>query len=248
MYKQIYLDEITNDKIDGFIHFYYVAIENSGNFKEYSEYILKYQNFFDSRISKIKEKLQRSKTEKNLVIEQFGNNIDEQYYNNLAIEYNDKYYYHESSKLDRIYKLENLALNWTEKDFKKFYEGLEKYKSHQLANRKIATYMGPHIQSSHVKFYRGRILKQEKDKRKNDKNVKIKEMRKFKRNSQWKINVKKNGNGHEVSESENLGIANVVYNENELINGNPVINGDNVNNEINVNNFNNGNNVSKDIN
>ena len=206
MYKNIYLNDVKEEDVYTLLNFYYIAVENCGNFKEYLEYILNYQNFFDSRISNIKEKLERSKTEKDIIIDQFGNNINGQYYNKLSFDYNEKYYHDDNTKNNRIYKLENLAMNWTETDYKKFHEGLEKFKTHQLANRKIATYMGTHIQTSHVKYYRSKILKQEKDKRKMDKNSKIKQMKKQKRNIQWKINLKQGSlpSVDQVNQSNNL--------------------------------------------
>mmetsp|Transcript_20835 Transcript_20835/g.38680 ORF Transcript_20835/g.38680 Transcript_20835/m.38680 type:complete len:357 (+) Transcript_20835:431-1501(+) len=43
---------------------------------------------------------------------------------------------------------------WSKDDFDKFYEGLELFNTEQLANKKIARYMGRHIDPNHVRYER----------------------------------------------------------------------------------------------
>jgi len=43
---------------------------------------------------------------------------------------------------------------WTEKDFERFYKAIEKFNNEPLANKRIAKYMGKHIDPNHVRYER----------------------------------------------------------------------------------------------
>jgi len=43
---------------------------------------------------------------------------------------------------------------WTENDYSKFQEAFDLFDDQALANKKIAQYMGSHIDSNHVRYER----------------------------------------------------------------------------------------------
>ena len=51
---------------------------------------------------------------------------------------------------------------WTEKDYKKFQDAMELFDDQALANKKIAQYMGSHIDSNHVRYERQKYKKKVK--------------------------------------------------------------------------------------
>jgi hypothetical protein len=51
---------------------------------------------------------------------------------------------------------------WTKEDFAKFEEAMDLYNSDQLANKKIAKYMGRHIDANHVRYERAKRNKARK--------------------------------------------------------------------------------------
>jgi hypothetical protein len=58
-------------------------------------------------------------------------------------------------KLKRSYKyFSSERTEWNPEDYEKFYVALKKYNSEQLANKKIAKFMGPHIDPNHVRYER----------------------------------------------------------------------------------------------
>ena len=52
---------------------------------------------------------------------------------------------------------------WTEKDYAKFKEAFDLYDDATLANKKIAQFMGSHIDSNHVRYERWKYKKNVKD-------------------------------------------------------------------------------------
>lgn len=126
---------------------------------------------------------------KELPIEKFDknfvSNLTEDNIEMISKEYIHNYYERDETKIKRIYKMEHAGVNWTQDDIRKFNDGLRLYGHCQLANTKIAKYMGSHIEASHVKLFRGKISKEKRDKKKKEKASKISEMKK-RRNVSWK--------------------------------------------------------------
>ena len=58
-------------------------------------------------------------------------------------------------KLKRSYKyFSKERTEWNPEDYEKFYVAMKKYNNEQLANKKIAKFMGPHIDPNHVRYER----------------------------------------------------------------------------------------------
>lgn len=58
-------------------------------------------------------------------------------------------------KLKRSYKYFSAErTEWNPEDYEKFYEAIKKFNNEQLANKKIAKFMGPHIDPNHVRYER----------------------------------------------------------------------------------------------
>lgn len=58
-------------------------------------------------------------------------------------------------KLKRSYKyFSKERTEWNPEDYEKFYVALKKFNNEQLANKKIAKFMGPHIDPNHVRYER----------------------------------------------------------------------------------------------
>lgn len=58
-------------------------------------------------------------------------------------------------RLKRSYKyFSKERTEWNPEDYEKFYLAIKKYNSEQLANKKIAKFMGPHIDPNHVRYER----------------------------------------------------------------------------------------------
>lgn len=58
-------------------------------------------------------------------------------------------------KLKRSYKyFSSERTEWNPEDYEKFYEAIKKFNNEQLANKKIAKFMGPHIDPNHVRYER----------------------------------------------------------------------------------------------
>ena len=53
-------------------------------------------------------------------------------------------------------------LQWTKEDYAKFEEAMDLYNSDQLANKKIAKFMGRHIDANHVRYERAKRNKARK--------------------------------------------------------------------------------------
>jgi hypothetical protein len=187
--KTIYTSDLTDKEINSFIIFYSKVIEkdnqyisNSCNNYTGSIEILKIYSRFNKK--KLQNEalnlLQDKKFEKS-----FGSQFSKQNLDKINTKYIHNYYEAEATQRQRIYKTENAGLNWTDDDMKKFNEGLDLYGSCQLANIKIAKFMGAHIEASHVKLFRSKISKEKRIKRKYEKDLKISEMKKTK-NLKWK--------------------------------------------------------------
>jgi hypothetical protein len=75
-------------------------------------------------------------------------------------------------KLKRSYKyFSSERTEWNPEDYEKFYEAIKKFNNEQLANKKIAKFMGPHIDPNHVRYerqlYNKRIKLETEDKQSN---------------------------------------------------------------------------------
>ena len=58
-------------------------------------------------------------------------------------------------KLKRSYKyFSKERTEWNPEDYERFYIAIKKFNSEQLANKKIAKFMGPHIDPNHVRYER----------------------------------------------------------------------------------------------
>lgn len=58
-------------------------------------------------------------------------------------------------RLKRSYKyFSKERTEWNPEDYEKFYTAIKKYNHEQLANKKIAKFMGPHIDPNHVRYER----------------------------------------------------------------------------------------------
>jgi hypothetical protein len=134
-----------------------------------------------------------NQSEINIFEKQFCSNITDQKLNFIEDEYVNNYYLNPDNIDKRIYKTENAGINWSNEDLKKFDDGLRLFGHCQLANNKIAKYMGSHIEVSHVKLFRGKISKERRIKKKKEKEQKICEMKK-KRNLNWKVLPQMNDN------------------------------------------------------
>ena len=49
--------------------------------------------------------------------------------------------------------------SWTDQDYQRFYAAVELFKESQQCNKKIAKYMGPHIDFNRIKLEKTRYLK-----------------------------------------------------------------------------------------
>lgn len=174
--KYIYKSKISEDDKIEYLEFYHQMIENKENYKGCIEAIKQYQLL--TRNLKLNDE---NKFEK-----QFCSNITEQKLETLQKEYIENYYETQKNKNKRIYKTENAGVNWSEQDIKRFDDGLRLFGHCQLANNKIAKYMGSHIEVSHVKLLRGKISREQRIKKKQEKEIKISEMKK-KKNLNWKF-------------------------------------------------------------
>lgn len=146
-----------------FLIFYKTIIESKNNYEGCIHQIISYNN---------------QKIQKNFPKDEDLDKIKNDYLQN--------YYEHQNS--NRLYLTENAFKNWTNEDFTKFDEAFEKFNKHQLANIKIAKYMGPHIEPNHVKLYRSKILKEKRQKIKEEKAKRMSEMKK-KKYFRWKEKI-----------------------------------------------------------
>jgi hypothetical protein len=173
--------------------FYYIIIDQ--NSKGYCEILKKYIEFVNKTINIKQNKNQNNNNNNNIndinennniFIKSFGSNIIENKLEEISNNYIYSYYEAEESKTKRQYKMENAGVNWSKDDIEKFYEGLRRFGHTQLANTRIAKFMGAHIEVSHVKLFRSKITMKRRIKRKMEKESKIKEMKK-KKNLRWKL-------------------------------------------------------------
>lgn len=56
------------------------------------------------------------------------------------------------------YKTVGINIPWTTKDYQQFLERLKEYINYPTNNKKIASYMGSHIEPNHVKYIKGIYL------------------------------------------------------------------------------------------
>jgi hypothetical protein len=163
------------------IYFYYNIVERNSNYSSCVKLISKYENF--------NKKLNLENSHNNSLKDNFQifgtRNLDKEKMENIKEEYISNYFEREDMKKRRSYKMENAGFNWSEQDTLKFEEGVKLYGHCQLANNKIAKYMGQHIETSHVKLFRSKISKKRRLQKKVEKEEKISEMKK-KRNLRWK--------------------------------------------------------------
>jgi hypothetical protein len=180
--KLIYSVDFKELEINSLVEFYCCVIEQRNNYngclyllKKYSDFnrqiLLKKDNFFNCA--------------ENNYENSFGSNLTVKILENIQQDYVNGYFEAEDTKRKRKYKMENAGVNWTDNDMKKFNEGLDLYGNCQLANIKIAKFMGSHIEASHIKLFRSKISKEKRKKRKFEKESKISEMKKT-RNLKWK--------------------------------------------------------------
>jgi len=177
-------------KTKDFAFFYCVTVEKIRNY-EGCLMLLKEYKKLNEIINQRREKTitidgHNKSQNKNNFEKCFGSKLIEDDLNEITREYIDDYYEKQETKSKRVYKIENAGVNWTQEDIEKFEEGMNKYGHLQLANIKIAKFMGSHIEPSHVKLFRGRISKEKRIKRKFEKIEKISEMKK-KKNLKWKL-------------------------------------------------------------
>ncbi len=159
-----------------YAQFYYKCIENVKNYSGCIKTINQYQNFQKIKNSTI--------SESNFELS-FGSQLEEAKLNYIGHKYINDYYEHEETKVKRVYRMEHAGLNWTQEDMDNFDEGMRRFGHLQLANIKIAKFMGVHIEPSHVKLFRSQISRETRTKRREEKASKIQEMKKNK-NSHWK--------------------------------------------------------------
>jgi hypothetical protein len=176
IYKELYENDEGNRVVKDIIEFFFTIIEKKDNYLGSVELLRRYSSF--CKEANNKDKLGET--------EFFGSKSNEKRLHEIEKEYIDNYYEHHSIKNERIYKIENMALEWSEEDYKRFNEGFKKFRNHQLSNNKIAKYMGSHIEVNHVRYYKNKILIEERKKTKEEKMNKIREMKK-KKNIHWKI-------------------------------------------------------------
>jgi hypothetical protein len=175
--KYIYKSTLTEMDKKEYLEFYNQLIENKQNYQSCIELLKNYQQVVKNESIPIDE---------NHFEKQFCSNLTEDKLNNLQTEYIDNYYETQVNIKKRVYKTENAGVNWSVDDTKKFDDGMLLYGHCQLANNKIAKYMGSHIEVSHVKILRGKISKEKRIRKKQEKDIKISEMKK-KKNLNWKI-------------------------------------------------------------
>lgn len=175
--KNLYKTLLTPESAKDFAEFYYQIIEKNGNFSGCLNMIKQFYMFNSVLQTQSKEK----EFEKCFYSSMTRERLEE-----TEKEYVGEYYDNEETKKKRIYKMEHAGINWTQEDISKFNEGMKLYGHYQLANIKIAKYMGPHIEASHVKLFRSQISKEKRMKRKIEKMSKISEMKK-KRYLKWKV-------------------------------------------------------------
>jgi hypothetical protein len=176
IYKELYEKEEGGRIVKDIIEFYFTIIEKKDNYLGSVELLRRYSSF--CKEAKNNDKLGET--------EFFGSKSNEKRLYEIEKEYINNYYEHHSIKNERIYKIENMALEWSEEDYKRFNEGFKKFRNHQLSNNKIAKYMGSHVEVNHVRYYKNKILIEERKKMKEEKMNKIREMKK-KKNIHWKI-------------------------------------------------------------
>jgi hypothetical protein len=173
--KSLYRHTLDANDITKVKNYYIKLIEGKINYEGCINLLNGYQKFNKTQII-----LQEGQFER-----QFGCNITaEEKLNKLTTDYIDNYYDTVENRNKRVYQTENAGMNWTEEDVKKFHEGLRLYGHCQLANNKIAKFMGTHIHVSHVKLFRSRISKEKQKVKKMEKEVLMKEMKKKKN---WKV-------------------------------------------------------------
>ena len=57
---------------------------------------------------------------------------------------------------------QSYAKQWTESDFQRFYEAVELFKDSQLSNKKIAKYMGNHIDPVRIRLEKIKYFKEKR--------------------------------------------------------------------------------------
>jgi hypothetical protein len=176
--KSIYKQKMNDMDIEKMTCFYTTMFERRFNYEGCVNLINRYIQYTKANTNEVIE------SSNNNIQKQFGSNMSEEQLNTISKEYIENYYETPVNQNKRTYKTEHAGLNWTEEDLKKFHEGMKLYGHCQLANNKIAKYMGSHIHVSHVKLFRSKISKEKQINRKKEKEVKIKEMRKQKN---WKV-------------------------------------------------------------
>jgi hypothetical protein len=164
--KNIYRQDLSEEEIVKFLDYFFYFTE-------------KQNNYFGCLkiLENIQINLKRDDNKQFYVPEKKINSVCKNYINN--------YFESEDSKYKRKYKYENAGFNWTEEDLQRFHEGMKLYGNCQLANIKIAKFMGDHIEASHVKLFRGKIIKEKRQEQKNLKQAKISEMKRN-RTLKWK--------------------------------------------------------------
>ncbi len=164
--KNLYRQIVSDDEIVKYLEFYLYFTEGRNNYLG---------------CLKILENVQKNyKKEDNNLFSESEKNI-----NTVCRSYINDYFDSEASKIKRKYKYENAGFNWTEEDLQRFNEGMRLYGHCQLANIKIAKFMGDHIEASHVKLFRGKIIKEKRQELKNLKEARISEMKRN-RSLKWK--------------------------------------------------------------
>jgi hypothetical protein len=179
--KTLFKKILTSEEICQINFFYFKVIEGRINYQGCINLVNRHIDYNN----KIKNQQDSENFQENNFESQFGCNIKaEEGLDRIASEYIENYYETERNQKKRIYKTEHAGINWTEEDVKNFNEGLRLFGHCQLANNKIAKYMGSHIHVNHVKLFRSKISKEKQKTRKMEKQVLIKEMKKKKN---WKI-------------------------------------------------------------
>lgn len=100
--------------------------------------------------------------------------------------YCENYYNQSSIQTLRLYKRENAAFNLNLELKDKFFEGLKIFGNSAKANYKIAKFMGSEIHVNHVRLFRQSLKKEKRKSDKEQKQAKIKFMKKNKK-CNWKI-------------------------------------------------------------
>jgi hypothetical protein len=170
--KHYYKAPLSDKEISTYLNLYHELIENKQNYNNCVQLLKKYQNFSKN----IKIPIDEKQFDK-----QFCSNLTEIKLNQIHTDYIDNYYETQANKTKRIYKMENAG----KEDIKNFENGMRLFNHCQLANNKIAKY-GTHIEVSHVKLLRGKISREKRMKKKQEKDIKISEMKKNK-NLNWKV-------------------------------------------------------------